>query len=262
MIGFKHGELTVIEQDEEKTKQKSKAHWFCKCSCGNIVSKEGRALRDGKTRINCGCAPAAPKKMKPKKEKTQEEKQLKRCKTLHASMVSRCYNPTDTNYQRYGAKEIHVAEAWHDKEQFIIDMFPSFLEFEAEHGVGTASIDRIDNSLGYCPSNCRWLTLNQQAHNRTTNINITIHGKHYATVPKILEDYPYLTEDAIRARRKRGWDNNEIVDVPVGMTRKQYRASKQQERWISVLVVFSPTLFTLTSIFYTQKNFHFPVDVF
>ena len=53
-----YGDLTVLHRDE--TKKGGAAYWICQCSCGNIVSVRGQALREGKT--NCGC------KKKPRKQ--------------------------------------------------------------------------------------------------------------------------------------------------------------------------------------------------
>jgi hypothetical protein len=46
-----------------------------------------------------------------------------------------------------------------------------FLGWALENGYSdTLTIDRIDNSRGYEPSNCRWLTLVQQNSNRTSSL--------------------------------------------------------------------------------------------
>ena len=42
-----------------------------------------------------------------------------------------------------------------------------------------ASIDRIDNSLGYSPTNCRIIPLSSQSSNRTTNHKILYNGSFY-----------------------------------------------------------------------------------
>ena len=39
------------------------------------------------------------------------------------------------------------------------------------------TIDRIDLSKGYEPSNCRWETLNTQANNKSNNVFVEINGE-------------------------------------------------------------------------------------
>ncbi len=73
-------------------------------------------------------------------------------------MISRCYNPANQSYQRYGARGIKVCERWRD----------DYFAFEADMGPRPEgmSIDRIDNDRGYEPGNCRWATDETQGRNR------------------------------------------------------------------------------------------------
>ena len=43
-------------------------------------------------------------------------------------------------------------------------------------------IDRIDNSRGYCPENCRFVTMAEQAMNKTTNVRLEVDGVLYPTM--------------------------------------------------------------------------------
>lgn len=59
--GKKFGRLTVIEFDEEATKEKRQTSptqknswWKCQCDCGNIVSVASTSLTSGQTQ-SCGC---------------------------------------------------------------------------------------------------------------------------------------------------------------------------------------------------------------
>ena len=53
-IGNKYGKLTVIAKDEELSIKNHRAHWICKCDCGNLKTVSSKCLRDGKTN-SCGC---------------------------------------------------------------------------------------------------------------------------------------------------------------------------------------------------------------
>ena len=53
LIGLVYGELTIIDIDEEKSKQKKRTWVKAQCSCGNIISVSHNALQRGNTKT-CG----------------------------------------------------------------------------------------------------------------------------------------------------------------------------------------------------------------
>ena len=53
LTGRRFGRLTVLEKDDERTKD-GNTYWKCKCQCGNIKSVLVGNLTSGKTK-SCGC---------------------------------------------------------------------------------------------------------------------------------------------------------------------------------------------------------------
>lgn len=51
-IGNRYGKLVVIERAANDSA--GRAHWVCKCDCGNITTVRGTTLRSGATK-SCGC---------------------------------------------------------------------------------------------------------------------------------------------------------------------------------------------------------------
>ena len=73
------------------------------------------------------------------------------------SMKARCTNPKNTNYKSYGGRGITVCDKWLDINNFIDDMYPSFVE--------GLTLDRKENDKGYSKDNCRWATKIVQSRN-------------------------------------------------------------------------------------------------
>lgn len=114
-------------------------------------------------------------------------------------MRSRCSNPTDPKYYRYGGRGVTICSEWDD--------FSRFREWALSNGyTDTLTIDRIDNDGNYEPSNCRWSTSKEQANNRGIRSDTTVltwNGETHSLMEwsKILGiKYKTLFE-----RKRRGW---------------------------------------------------------
>lgn len=78
-------------------------------------------------------------------------------------MWTRCRNPKRKDYCHYGARGVTVCDRWRSFDSFLADMGP---RPSPGH-----SIDRIDNSIGYEPANCRWATTTEQTRNQRQRID-------------------------------------------------------------------------------------------
>lgn len=153
--GLKFGKLLVLRRAENKGRR---VRFVCRCDCGNIVVVNSDCLRDGMTK-SCGCF----KIEELKQRSTTHGKTQCKLYTMWINMKSRCYNPNNTSYSRYGARGITVCESWRQS-------FEHFYSWALANGFSEGlSIDRIDNDKGYSPQNCRFATHKEQMRNTSKN---------------------------------------------------------------------------------------------
>lgn len=83
---------------------------------------------------------------------------------------SRCRNPNNKDYARYGGRGVKFSSEW--------EHFKPFLEWAISSGWKDGlTLDRIDPNGDYEPSNCRWATVKEQNNNRRNNYFLTVNGK-------------------------------------------------------------------------------------
>lgn len=154
LTGLVFGRLTVISivgSDAYKRRV-----WRCKCSCGVEVTRISTSLMNGKTN-SCGCL------NKETARKNVVLHAMPKTKThgfsgnhpLYAgwvAMIGRCENENNKKFKYWGGAGISVCALWRSD-------FMKFYEWSLLSGWEAGmQLDRIDNSLGYCPENCQWLS--------------------------------------------------------------------------------------------------------
>ena len=166
LIGTTSNNLTCVDVIVPKSGRK---RLLCKCSCGGATSLFPYQFISGEIK-SCGCIKHnAPHNATHKLSKT---------KLYHIweTMRLRCHNPSNKKYYMYGARGITVCDEW-------INDFLSFQSWSYSSGYADGlSIDRIDNSAGYSPSNCRWVDRKTQQRNTRRNIYIEYNGETRALI--------------------------------------------------------------------------------
>lgn len=116
------------------------------------------------------------------------------------AMLGRCRNPKHQSYSQYGARGITVCKRWY--------LFTNFFE-DMGFRPKSKSLDRIDNSKGYSPENCRWASRIEQSNNRRGNKRITAFGKNL-TLSEWAREIG-ISKVTLRSRIVRGWSTERAL---------------------------------------------------
>jgi len=156
LSGKRFGQLIV---GDEFIKVKSQYSWKCVCDCGGVRWAKAAHLTSGMSRRckSCHDKSRADRIVHGFCRKRSENREY------HAwrNALNRCTNPKNKKYPDYGGRGIRMCPEWVESAQtFLSDMGP------CPDGL---SLDRIDNTKGYEPSNCRWASYSQQNRNHRRN---------------------------------------------------------------------------------------------
>ncbi len=117
-------------------------------------------------------------------------------------MLTRCRDKTN---KVYGGKGITVCPEW--------GKFANFHEWAMQNGYAdNLTIDRIDNDLGYSPTNCKWSTRTEQARNRTI-VRVADDGRSWAEIADAHGVPVGVMNNRIAAG---GWSPERAATTPVG----------------------------------------------
>lgn len=207
-VGDKVERLTIVklvQYLEGNTKRKG---CICQCDCGNYIGPSRIiSLINGDLR-SCGCYQRElhSEQMKDRNFKHGYAKRdnIEHLYTLWCAMIDRATNFNRWDSKYYAAKGIKVCEDWRD--------YLKFREWAMNNGYAEGmSIDRIDNSLGYNPDNCRWIPLEDQNRNKTNNHLITIGDK--TQILSVWCRECNIDSRIVSYRLSKGWSVEKALDL-------------------------------------------------
>lgn len=200
MTGRTYGRLTVLERSDND--KRGNAMWLCKCECGNVKAILGGSLRQGSTR-SCGCMLSELSKRRMTELLTKHGFSGKKLYSVYRAMRERCEKQTCKSYGNYGGRGISVCDEWKNDRAL-------FFEWALKNGYQEGlQIDRIDVNGDYSPTNCRWITPQQNMNNVRKNIRFEHNGEiHTLAEWSSISGLPYGT---VYERYKAGKTPAEIL---------------------------------------------------
>lgn len=102
--------------------------------------------------------------------------------SIWVNIKTRCTNQNTESYKIYH-QDNHVINMCPEWEQ----SYKVFEKWAFEHGYNdTLTIDRINNEKDYCPENCRFVDIYEQANNKRTNV-MFIYNNYRASLKRLCD---------------------------------------------------------------------------
>lgn len=200
------GRLRFVKETESKIMPSGRKmrQFLCQCSCGNFKTVNYESFMRNKAK-SCGCW---AREIHVERGKTLTFRHGMTRKPEYRSwecMHQRCRTPSNASFESYGGSGMTICERW--------SLFDNFLEDMGMKPGPTYTLDRINNSEGYSPDNCRWATKKTQSNNRKCNVRLELDG-----VSKTLAEWARelgIRYETLRARVSRKWSPEECLQHPL-----------------------------------------------
>ena len=122
-----------------------------------------------------------------------------------SAMKDRATNPNHPQAKDYVLRGIGVCDRWLT--------FTNFLEDMGERPEGDNwTLDRLDNSKGYSPDNCAWVTRKQNQNNMRSNHLVTYRGETKSM--SVWAQELGMNKCTLHYRIVRGWDVDRAFNQP------------------------------------------------
>lgn len=185
-----------------------KSYWICRCECGKERAVFTGNLKNGKS-ASCGCLRDEIVSNVQSTHRLTGSPEYK----VWAGIKRRCQNENEDSYHNYGGRGIKMCQRW-------ADSFEAFLADVGSRPSASHSIERIENSNGYEPGNCKWATKSEQAantrHNRLIEFNgETLHAAEWSRRTGI-------KRSTILFRLDHGWSIERTLTTPAKVGRNQF----------------------------------------
>lgn len=207
-VGTVFGRFTVIEGPFAKEPDLTRKRYYrCQCECGAERDvQKANLLRSGPN-SSCGCWC--------RDRLLTHGETGTRLYVAWGNMIKRCCDMKDTRYADYGGRGIQVCGEWRNS-------YEAFRDWAHANGYrDDLTIERKEVNKGYCPENCCWIPMAEQARNRRNSRPCTAFGE-----TKLLSDWAkdprcQVTRVSLMRRLDKQWDMELAMTTPAAPGIKQ-----------------------------------------
>lgn len=205
LAGQRFGKLIAVSRAPNG--KHGQAYWNAQCDCGNTTVVGASKLISGHTR-SCGCLVGEGVRARCTTHGQGSRKHRSRAYMAWKEMNRRIKR--DPHY----VGKVEVCPEWSASyEAFFRDMGPCPDGYE---------LDRIENSKGYLPGNCRWVDETRQSRNRSycklDEAKAAEIRASSAPTEELMKMYGVSKSAIQRVRDGRAWRDRNKVTSPVGKT--------------------------------------------